>query len=282
MPRERGAASKGVKGMRKSLNDLLFSPPMALVLGIAAVWAMPAQAKELTAKEIVDKALAQGTFSFKEGKAEIEMEITQASGRVRENTMSLKLRKTKEGLTQTMVRFEKPAAVKGTSFLVRERKGQLPDQFVFVPATKVVRRIAAGNSTRSFFGSDFSYADLMPLPKSDQNKSKIKRLGDEQVGGQPAYVIEMQLPQEAPYGKVLFYVHQKHLLPIRISFFDRSLKILKELSVKKLKKFSGKLVPVEMVMKNKQKGSQTVLRVNDMDNKAKLSDADFTEAAMKQ
>ena len=56
------------------------------------------------------------------------------------------MRKTKEGLAQTMVRFEKPAAVKGTSFLVRERSGRCPT-ILFVPATKVVRRIAAGNST---------------------------------------------------------------------------------------------------------------------------------------
>ena len=125
------------------------------VLGWLA-WPQAVEAKELTAEQIVDKALASGLFSFKEGQAVLEMEITQASGRVRNNTLSMKLRKTKDGLAQTMVRFEKPAAVKGTSFLVRERKGQLPDQFVFVPATKVVRRIAAGNSTRSFFGSDLS------------------------------------------------------------------------------------------------------------------------------
>ncbi len=241
-----------------------------------------AAAKELTAKQIADKAMAAGLFSFKEGQAVLEMEITQASGRVRNNTLSLKMRKTKEGLAQTMVRFEKPAAVKGTSFLVRERSGQLPDQFVFVPATKVVRRIAAGNSTRSFFGSDFSYADLMPLPPEEQSKADLQRLDDAKVGGQTTYVVQMKLPPEAPYGKVVFYVHQKHLLPIKISFMDREEKPFKELVMKKLKKVQGKLIPVEMVMKNIQKGSKTVLRIKDMDNKAKLSDADFTEAAMKQ
>ena len=249
---------------------------------LCAVLPHEAQAKELSAAEIIKKATRSGSVSFQEGQAEIEMEITQASGRVRKNTMVLKMRKSLAGLSQTMVRFEKPAAVKGTSFLVRERKGQLPDQFVFVPATKVVRRIAAGNSTRSFFGSDFSYADLMPMPKEDQEKGKIKRLADATVGGQAAYAIQMELPLEAPYGKVLFYVHQKHLLPIKVSFFDKKNQVLKELVMKKLKKIEGQLVPVEMVMKNVQKGSQTVLRVNQIDSKAKLTDADFTEAAMKQ
>ncbi len=255
---------------------------LCLLVALGGGFASEGQAKTLSAAEIIKKATSSGAVSFQEGQAEIEMEITQASGRVRKNTMSLKMRKSKTGLSQTMVRFEKPAAVKGTSFLVRERKDQLPDQFVFVPATKVVRRIAAGNSTRSFFGSDFSYADLMPIPEKEMDKGQIVRLDDEKVGGQDAYVIQMGMPAEAPYGKVLFYVHQKHLLPVKIAFFDKEKKVLKELLMKKLKKIEGQLVPVEMIMKNVQKGSKTILRVNTINSKAKLTDADFTEAAMKQ
>ena len=85
-------------------------------------FASDGQTKELTAKEIIKKATSSGAVSFKEGQAELEMEITQVSGRVRKNTMSLKMRKSKAGLSQTMVRFEKPAAVKGTSFWSAKEK----------------------------------------------------------------------------------------------------------------------------------------------------------------
>ena len=63
------------------------------VVGLVLALATPSIAADLSAKAIIDKALQQGTFSLKEGIAEIEMEITQASGRVRKNTMSLKIRK---------------------------------------------------------------------------------------------------------------------------------------------------------------------------------------------
>ena len=192
------------------------------------------------------------------------------------------MRKSKAGLSQTMVRFEKPAAVKGTSFLVRKEKINYRISSFLCQRQKWFDGIAAGNSTRSFFGSDFSYADLMPMPQKEQEKGQIKRLDDEKVGGQATYVIQMGMPAEAPYGKVLFYVHQKHLLPVKVAFFDKQQKVLKELLMKKLKKIEGQLVPVEMVMKNVQKGSKTILRVNTIDSKAKLTDADFTEAAMKQ
>ena len=99
-------------------------------------FASDGQTKELTAKEIIKKATSSGAVSFKEGQAEIEMEITQASGRVRKNTMSLKMRKSKAGLSQTMVRFEKPAAVKGTSFLVREKKKSITRSVRFCASDK--------------------------------------------------------------------------------------------------------------------------------------------------
>ena len=87
------------------------------------------------------------------------------------------------------------------------------------------------------------------MPQKEQEKGQIKRLDDEKVGGQATYVIQMGMPAEAPYGKVLFYVHQKHLLPVKVAFFDKQQKVLKELLMKKLKKIEGQLVPVEMVMK---------------------------------
>ena len=97
----------------------------------------------------------------------------------------------------------------------------------------------------------------MPLPPEEQSKADLQRLDDAKVGGQTTYVVQMELPPEAPTGR-LFYVHQKHLLPIKISFMDREEKPFKRLVMKKLKKVQGKLIPVEMVMKNIQKGSKTV------------------------
>ena len=62
------------------------------------------------------------------------------------------------------------------------------------------------------------------MPQKEMDKGQIVRLDDEKVGGQDTYVIQMGMPAEAPYGKVLFYVHQKHLLPVKIAFLINSKK----------------------------------------------------------
>jgi outer membrane lipoprotein-sorting protein len=269
MPHLNSAHSHGPKGL------LLFA--LMTLLGA------PAAAAELSAEQIVEKALAQGAVGVNQGKAVMRMSITNARGEKKDRTLAINVRKDDNGLLNVLVKFQKPAEVAGIAFLVREKKDQLPDQYVYIPASKVVRRVAAGNASSSFFGSDFSYGDLMPLPASDKDKVGLKRLPDVKVGGQVAYVVEATPKVEgAPYGKVTVYVHKKHLVPLKVEYFDPGQKPLKTLSVKKLKKVEGKMVPVQAAMKNLQKGTRTDLVLEQIKPNAKFTDADFTEEAMQR
>lgn len=240
-------------------------------------------APELSAQQIVDQALSQGIVGFEQGTATMRMVITNARGEVKDRTLAVKARKTKAGEFNFLVKFEKPAEVAGIAFLVKEKKAALPDQYVYIPAAKTVRQVAAGSANASFFGSDLTYADLMPLPVDEKGNVQMKRLPDAKVGGIPVYVIEV-LPkvQGSPYGKVVVHVHQKAMMPLKVEYFDPDMKALKTLSMKKLKKQDGRLVPVKLQMKNVQKGSKTVLTLMNVDQKAKLSDADFTQEAMQR
>ncbi len=242
-----------------------------------------AQADKISADDIINKALEKGNVGFSQGTATLKMDITNARGEVKSRTLDLRAMKDDAGLVRSLVKFTKPAEVAGISFLVLEKKDALPDQYVYVPAAKVVRRVAAGNSSSSFFGSDFAFVDLMPLPPSERDKVAVTRLPDQKVGGQLAFVIEaIPKVEGAPYGKLVTYVHQKHLIPLKIDFFDDKMKPLKVLKVRKLKKLQGELVPIELVMRNVQVGSQTLLTIKNPNPKAKLSPSDFTEEAMQR
>ncbi len=263
-----------------------FKSPAAFVLpALLLATSLPAAAADnsnLTASQILDKALAKGTVGFSQGTATLMMNITNAKGETKSRTLDIKAKR-EDGLVKSLVKFQRPAEVAGIAFLVIEKKDALPDQYVYVPAAKVVRRVAPGNASSSFFGSDFAFVDLMPLPASEADKVALKRLDDEEVGKQPTYVIEA-VPQVegSPYGKLVVYVHQKHLIPLKIDFFDDKMKPLKTLKVKKLKKIKGELVPVEMTMANSQQGSQTLVVISNPNPDAKLSDSDFTEEAMQR
>lgn len=257
---------------------------LALAPAAPLVAASPSRAEELSAQQIIDKALSQGAaVAFQRGTARLTMTIVNARGEAKRRTLEVKAMRGEDGLLRSLVRFVKPADVAGISFLVREKQNALPDQYVYVPAAKVVRRVAAGNAGSSFFGSDFTFGDLMPLPESERDKVKTQRLPDGKVGNQTTYVIEA-VPQVegSPYSKLIVHVDQKLLTPLKIEFFDPAGKALKTLTVKKLKKVKGELVPVDVVMKNSQTGSRTELLIEDPNPDAKLSDADFTEEAMQR
>lgn len=257
-----------------------------LTLGPAASLALaaPAAAGELSAEQIIDKALSQGAaVAFQQGTARLTMTVVTPRGEAARRTLEIKAMKGEDGLLRSLVKFVKPADVAGIAFLVRQKKDALPDQYVYVPAAKVVRRVAAGNAGSSFFGSDFTFGDLMPLPEGQRDQIKINRLPDGTVGKQPTYVVEAAVQVEgSPYSKLVVHVDQKMLTPLKIDFFDPTGKELKTLSVRKLKKLKGEVVPIDVVMKNVQTGSRTELVIEEPNPDAKLSEADFTEEAMQR
>jgi hypothetical protein len=257
--------------------------PLVAVVSLAFAGAAgAAKKKEPTAEEIVEQALSKGAVGFKQGTASIQMTLYTPKGEARPRSLDIKAMRGSDGLLRSMVRFTRPADVNGTSFLVVEKKDALPDQYVYVPKAKVVRRIAAGNASSSFFGSDFTYADLMPLPMSEKDKVAIERLPDGDVGGQPVYVLAVTPKIEgAPYGKLIAHVHKDLLVPLKIEFFDPARQPLKTLRVKKLQKVNGEQVPVEVEMKA-ESGSRTDLVLEKVEPNAALTEADFTEEAMQR
>jgi outer membrane lipoprotein-sorting protein len=266
----------------------LFRPlaVVASVLGlVASLSSSPVHAgaaKELTAAEIVDKAMSRGAVGFKQGAATLQMTLVNAKGEAKARSLEIKAMRGKDGLLRSMVRFTTPADVNGMTFLVVEKKDALPDQYVFVPKAKVVRRVAAGNASSSFFGSDFLYADLMPLPVSEMKKVDIQKLADTDVGGQPVYALAVTPKIEgAPYGKIILYVHKQLMLPLKIEFFDAAQKPLKTMRVKRLQKVDNEQVPVEIEMKS-ENGSRTDLVLEKVDPNAALTEGDFTEEAMQR
>lgn len=236
-----------------------------------------------TADEIAKTAFGQAFVGMTQGSAELRMVITNAQGEKKERSLSFKARRASDGLLQYLIRFLKPQEIKGTSFLVRERKESLPAQYVYLPAKKSVQPIAAGNASSSFFGSDFIYADLLPYPAEKKDEVTLKRLIDAKVGGQDCYMLEISpKTAESPYSRLLVSVQKKEMLPVQIDFFDQQGRAAKVMKVKKLQRVEKKLVPVELEMKSLLAGTKTEIFVDKIDPKAKLGENDFTEAAMQR
>ncbi|MEW5853805.1 MAG: outer membrane lipoprotein-sorting protein [Myxococcota bacterium] len=247
--------------------------------------ASAAPGKVMSAQDIVTVAFDRNGSFYTNVKAGLRMTLTTAKGEQKVRDLEIRGIRTADGSVRTLVRFRSPADVAGTTFLVMQNPSGPPDQYLYLPNLKKVRRIAAGQASQSFMGSDFTFLDMSPVPAARADEVSYNRLPDAEIGGQPVYVVEVTPKlQGSPYSRVVVHVHKEHLIPLKVEFFDAVGAPLKTLSVKKLKKLKSsdgsKVVPLESEMRNLQKGSATVMSLEDVDLEAKLNPEDFTPAAL--
>src|SRR5437870_11604485 len=84
-------------------------------------------------------------------------------------------------LDKIMVRFVAPRDVENTGLLTWEAKDGNDDQWLYLPATKKPKRIAASGKKNRFMGSDFAFEDLRP---ESNTLNKYTLVASEPVDGQ--------------------------------------------------------------------------------------------------
>lgn len=241
----------------------------------------PAQ-KGPSAEELAKNAFGASFAGLTKGSAEMRMVVTSPNGTKKDQTVSFRSTRTPKGLLLYKIRFESPAEMKGTSFLVREREGELPAQYIYLPAAKVVQEVAAGKATSSFFGSDFIYADLLPYPTDKKDSIELTRLLDKEVDNKKCYVLRIKIKDKAsPYSRIEASIAQKEMVAVQVEFFDWQDKALKTLKVRAAKEVQGKLVPSDIEMKNVQAGSKTEIYIKNVNVNAKFKEEEFTKDALR-
>jgi len=126
---------------------------------------------------------------------------------------------------RSRIEFEWPADVKGTRMLTWTHKTANDDQWLFLPAINRVKRISSGNKSGSFMGSEFAYEDL---GSQEVEKYKHKYLADDTLDGRKVWKLErVPVDSESGYSKLVTYLDQEYLNPLKIEYFDRKGELLK-------------------------------------------------------
>ena len=233
-----------------------------------------------TAQEIAKRALQNNTFSTNNARVEMELEIFKGGKVTRRRSLLTKIKRT-DKQTRAFVEFRAPADVAGTRFLSVEEEGESPNQFIFLPAFKKVKRVVGSQRNRSFMGTDFSYADL---DGRDVDGASWKRLEDAKIGGQDCYVIEGRAKStEETYSRSLLWVHKKHLVPMRIDFFKKESDApTKRFSVRRLEKRDQRWVATDSTMSTLKKKTKTRMVVKKIDFDSNIPDNELTRSALER
>ena len=152
---------------------------VGLAVGIAAAIALPALAAERSIEEIQDcvrKNLPEHT-----ARQDISLLVRDGAGQEQTIEAELFWKRGDDGLSRVLVRVQAPFDLRGSAFLLVERKGG-SDMFSYLPSLKKVRRITGRTISGSLFGSDFSYGDIERL-QSLASQTNVEKLADAEVAG---------------------------------------------------------------------------------------------------
>ncbi len=219
---------------------------------------LPEKVFALNGREIMEKVNARDTGD--RSITEMEMILIDKKGKKRVRKLkTFGLEKGKDSLS--LMFFLSPAEVRNTGFLTfdYDESGKDDDQWLFLPALRKTKRIAAGNKSGSFMGSDLNYSDMT---SSDLDLYDYTLMKETEVKGQKVWQIKAvpktkDEAKKSGYSKSVVFIRQDNYVMIRGVRWVHKKKRNKYLDVRKLEKIDGIWVSTEMHVTTKS-GKKTL------------------------
>jgi outer membrane lipoprotein-sorting protein len=186
-------------------------------------------------------------------------------------------------LDKILVRFLAPRDVENTGLLTWEGKDGNDDQWLYLPAVKKPKRIAASGKKNRFMGTDYAYEDLRPESVA---VNKYVLAGSEAIDGQDCFVIEAspandRLAADSGYSRRKLWVRKDNYATVKREFYDKQGKLEKLELLRKLVNVKGSAWRAnEVEMKDVQNGTTTLIVIEHRAVDRGLKDDFFTETEL--
>lgn len=262
---------------RRHLMAILLGSTLVLLSITGVTWA-----GEPTGLEIMTKVDQREDGDDQISRAVFELINKRGQKRVRDTVRLWKDYGGKDGFDAKMITFfESPPDIQGTGFLSwsywDEEKDD--DQWLYLPALRKVRRIAASKKGDAFMGTDFTYDD-MGERKVEEDHHKLIKI--ESYNNVDCYLIE-SIPKKKGYiySKKLSWVDKINLIPIKVDYYDRKKRFLKTL-ITNWQQTGGIWTWEKAVMENHLTGHKTIIGIEEVEINTGLKDRVFTERTLKR
>lgn len=244
--------------------------PLLLAVGAGSI-CIPHAARadgKLSARDIMEKVAL--TRKLDGSAATIKMTLIDEKGGKRVRVLDAWTKLFDGGKTEKRVfRFQSPADVRGTGFLVFDYEAKADDAWIYMPAMRKTRRILSSQTGQKFMGSEFTYGDLNTPALDDYTYTLLK---EESAGGESCYVVSA-VPKSKDtakadgYAKRTYWVSKGKLVVLKIDHFAADGKVIKELTASEVKLLDAKKKRYRSLrneMVNKQNGSRSIFEFTKM------------------
>lgn len=251
-----------------------------LILGalvIASSIGLQAQTPEERGIEIA-KAAEQADLGFGSSTVNLKMTLKNKNGQTSERSLTNRTLELNEDGDKSLIVFNSPKDVKGTSTLTFTHKIGPDDQWLFLPSIKRVKRISSNNKSGPFVGSEFAYEDL--------SSQEVEKYSYKFIEANGALLIVEQDPVDPKSGytrRLVTYNKDKGYRIEKVDFYDRKNSLLKTLTYSGYKIYKNKYWRASTFnMVNHQSNKETLLTFSNYNFEANLTEEDFTQNALKR
>lgn len=188
-----------------------------------------------------------------------------------------------DDLGKILVRFLAPRDVEGTGLLTWEAKDGNDDQWLYLPATKKTKRIAASGKKTRFLGTDFAFEDLR---SENLPVHRYTLVGAEAMDGQACFVIEAvpataREASDSGYSKRRLWIRKDNYVTVKREYYDKAGRLEKVEALRALVNVKGATWRAnEIEMQDVREGTKTIVVVESRAMDRGLKDAFFTETEL--
>ncbi|MGO1072538.1 outer membrane lipoprotein-sorting protein [Lysobacter sp. CA199] len=209
------------------------------------------------------------------------MTLRRPGGATAERSFEMNTLEVRDGGDKRLVVFSQPRDLAGFVSLTFTNAGAPDDQWIYLPAAKRVKRLAARDKTGSFAGSEFSYEDIATWELANYDYEFVR---DEPCGEPKATchtIANLPKYEYSGYSKLVETIDPRIWQPVRIVYFDKSGRELKRLDFHGYQKFDGKFWrPSRIVMTNLLDKAVSEISWDQYRFKIGLKAGDLTDARM--
>jgi len=233
--------------------------------------------ESLSGKEIINKAQQAFYYAGKDIQVKVLMKLISKNGGERTRELTMLRLNMKDGLEQKYyMYFYQPADVRAMTFMVWKYMSKNDDRWLYIPAIKLVKRIAADDKNSSFVGSDFSYEDVSGRNISDDSHT-LK--AEETMNGRDAYIVE-SAPKEAAsayFSRKVSWIDKETFLPLKEEYYDKRGDLYKIFTADKIENIQDIPTIINRTMLNTQNGHRTEVSYTEVKYNVGLKDNIFSE-----
>lgn len=183
--------------------------------------------------------------------------------------------------------FTGPSDVRGVglqSVNYEETLNQNDDQWMYLPAFRQIRRIAADDKRGAFMGSQYAYIDLDRLRVSDYQN---QQLADETWQNYDCYVVErtpinQDIINKTGYHKTVVWVDKATDIVVKQTYYDEKGVLFKTMEVTQMQQIQGIWTVMESKMTHHVKNKHSILRFSDVRYNVELDDNFFKQSILRR